>query len=162
VLLVFGALGWATFHALRLERLEADARAEARYQESVRLALWRMDAKITPMIAREAARPYFQYRPFYPADRAYTRMLSEVEPGEVLVPSPLLQTDDPRIRLYFERDADGVLHSPEAPTGEMRRLAESNYVTRYAVVSSEQLLTQLDGMLSSERKLLGSASDLNP
>jgi signal transduction histidine kinase/Tfp pilus assembly protein PilV len=154
VLLVLGSLGWATFHALRLERLEAEARAQAHYQESIRLALWRMDARITPIIAREAARPYFQYRPFYPADRAYTRMLSPVEKGEFLVPSPLLQATDPYLKLHFERGTDGVLSSPQVPTGEMRTLAESVYVTGYAVVSSEQLLTQLDDLLSpaSRRK----------
>ena len=139
VLLVFGELGWSTFLALRLERLEAEARAQAHYQESIRLALWRMDSKITPIMAREAARPYFQYRPFYPAGRAYTRMLNQVEPGEFLVPSPLLQATDPLLRLYFERGPDGALRSPQVPMGEMRTLAESTYVTGYAVVSSEQL-----------------------
>jgi signal transduction histidine kinase len=148
VLLVLGALGWATFHALRLERLEAEARALAHYQESIRLALWRMDSKITPIIAREAARPYFQYRPFYPADRAYTRMLGQIEPGEVLVPSPLLQPAEPYVKLHFERPEGAALSSPQVPTGEMRRLAESVYVTGYAVVSSEQLLTQLADLLA--------------
>ena len=144
---MLGALGWATFHALRLERLEAEARAQAHYQESIRLALWRMDSRITPIIAREAARPYFQYRPFYPAGRAYTKMLSPVEHGEVMVPSPLLQATDPYLKLYFERAQDGDLQSPQVPTGEMRTLAESVYVSEYAVVSSEQLLGQLSGML---------------
>jgi signal transduction histidine kinase len=160
VLLVFGALGWATFHALRLERLESEARALAHYQESIRLALWRMDSKITPIIAREAARPYFQYRPFYPANRAYTRMLNEVVPGEVMVPSPLLQTTDPFIKLHFERDSGGVLTSPQVPQGEMRRLAESVYVSGYAVVSSEQLLTQLDTLLAPPQRAEATAGDL--
>ena len=93
-LLVLGALGWVTWHALRLERAEQQARADAAYQESIRLALWRMDSVVAPILAREAARPYFEYRSFYPADRAYTRHLSRVQPGEVLVPSALLQPPD--------------------------------------------------------------------
>ncbi len=153
VLLVFGALGWVTRQALRLEQAEQDARAQARYQENIRLALWRMDSIIGPIIAREAARPYFEYRPFYPADRAYTRSFSRVEPGEVLVPSPLLQATDPYIRLHFERTASGELASPQAPTGEMRALAESLYITGYAMAVSEQTLGRLRALLEPSDSL---------
>jgi hypothetical protein len=107
VLAVFGALGWVTFHALRLEKAEQVARADAKHQEKIRLALWRMDATVAPILAREAARPYFEYRSFYPADTAYTRFLSKVAPGEVLVPSPLLQPSDPYVKLNFERMPSG-------------------------------------------------------
>ncbi len=151
VLLVFGALGWVTHQALRLEQAEQDARADARHQENIRLALWRMDSTIGPILAREAARPYFEYRPFYPADRAYTRQLGRVEPGEVFVPSPLLHATDPFVRLHFERSASGEVTSPQVPTGEMRALAESVYVTGYALALSEQTLSQLTTLLAPAR-----------
>jgi len=146
-LAVLSALGWVTFHALRLERREQEARADARFQESIRLVLWRMDAAITPVIAREAARPYFEYRPFYPANRAYTRMLNAVEPGEVLVPSPLLQWSDQYLKLHFQQATDDGLTSPEVPTGDMRTLAEATYVSGYAVETARQHLDRLGKLL---------------
>src|SRR5262249_25097137 len=101
---------------------------------------------------------------FYPADRAYTRMLGQLEPGEVLVPSPLLQPTEPFIKLHFERAEGAPLSSPQVPTGEMRKLAESVYVTGYAVVSSEQLLTQLGHPLApppeTARALVAAAPEL--
>ena len=94
-LAVLEGLGWVTWKALRLERAEREARAQADFQELIRLALWRMDSEVTPILAREAARPYFHYQPFYAAGRAYTRMLQEIQPDEVRVPSPLLDATGP-------------------------------------------------------------------
>jgi hypothetical protein len=81
--LVVAALVWVTFLVLRLE-------SEARHEASVRLALWRMDSWLGPRIGREELRPYFEYLPFYAQQRAYTRLLNEIEPGEVITPSSLL------------------------------------------------------------------------
>lgn len=149
VLAVFGALGWVTFHALRLEKAEQVARADAKHQEKVRLALWRMDAMVAPILAREAARPYFEYRSFYPADTAYTRLLSKVAPGEVLVPSPLLQPSDPFVKLHFERLPSGETTSPEVPSGRYKELADSVYVSGYSLATAEQSLDQLRVLLTS-------------
>ncbi|MFA6044282.1 MAG: hypothetical protein WC718_04810, partial [Phycisphaerales bacterium] len=88
-LTVAAALAWMTHHTLQLEHAEVEAQRQARFQESVRLVLWRMDSLMTPLIAREAARPYFQYQPFYPAGRPYADMLGSSRPDDVLVPSPL-------------------------------------------------------------------------
>jgi signal transduction histidine kinase len=158
--LVLAALGWVTRLALGLEQREQEARAEAKFQESVRLVLWRMDAAITPLIAREAARPYFHYQSFYPADRAYTRMLNRVEPDEVLVPSPLLRTEDPMVRLHFQK-RDGAVTSPEVPEGELRTLAESVYVGRYGMLTAEQGLERVARLLGTEtqEKKLAAAND---
>lgn len=149
VLAVFGALGWMTFHALRLEKAEQLARAEAKHQENIRLALWRMDSMIAPILAREAARPYFEYRSFYPADTAYTKFFSKVAPGEVLVPSPLLQPTDPYVKLHFERREGGELTSPQVPTGTLRPLAESVYISGYSMVAAEQALAELQLVLDA-------------
>lgn len=149
-LLVLTALGWVTAHALALERREREAQAAARHEENIRLALWRMDSTIAPLLAREAARPYFEYQPFYPAASAYTRALSRVEKGEVLVASPLLLPPGPFIRLHFERDAAGVLHSPQAPTGDLRALAESSYVSGYALSLADEALEHLRALQSAQ------------
>lgn len=142
VVAVLEGLGWVTYQALSLEKREAQARADAQFQQTIRLALWRIDSKLAPLIAREAARPYFQYRAFYPAERAYTRMWEEVLPGEVLVPSPLLTLEDPLVTLHFELSDEG-LSSPQAPTGNMRDQAEAAYVSSEQIIRAEDRLAQL-------------------
>lgn len=147
--LVIGGLAWVTFHTLRLERMEVVARADARLQESIRLVLWRMDSTLTPIIAREAARPYFEYQPFYAADRAFAGAGKGSEEREVLVPSPLLRPVEPFVRVYYQRDG-GVLSSPQVPTGVEREMAEGAYVTGYAVAAAQQRLEELGVLLAPQ------------
>jgi len=119
-LLVVDGLGWVTWQVLALERREHEAQRRAERQESVRLALWRMDGLLSPVIAAEAARPYFHYRAFYPAERAYSRMWEPPFADEVLVPSPLLAGPGDHIRLHFEGSQDGWLTSPQVPGEGLR------------------------------------------
>lgn len=140
------AMGWVTWQAIALDRAERQARADNQHQESIRLALWRMDSRLTAILAREAARPYFEFQPFYPAQRAYTRMFEPVQPGEVLVPSPLLNGGDDLVRLYFQLGPDGQLTSPQSPTGNMRDLAESTYVSSSLIIDAEQRLNRLNAL----------------
>ncbi len=141
VLAVLEGLGWITWKAIRLER-------RAAHQELVSLALWRMDSELTPIIAHEAARPYFHYRSFYPAERAYNKMWQEVQPGEVRVPSPLLESSGQFVRLHFQIEPDGEITSPQAPTGNMRDLAESAYVDSEFIVYAGEMLARLTAMLN--------------
>ncbi|MBX3364397.1 MAG: HAMP domain-containing histidine kinase [Phycisphaeraceae bacterium] len=150
VLLVAGVMGWATSIMQSLEQRERLARHETQRQETLRLALWRMDSTATPLIAQESARPYFEYRAFYPAERAYTRMWEEVLPGEVLVPSPLLRGAPGLIRLHFEIDEAGRITSPQAPTGNMRDRAEGQYIEPESVMRAEQLLLELAMMIEEQ------------
>lgn len=55
-LTVLAALTWASIAVLRLERRTETARQLAQRQETVRLALWRVDSQLAPVIAMEAAR----------------------------------------------------------------------------------------------------------
>ena len=70
-----GTLGLISALMLTLERNEAASRREAQLQEAIRVALARMESRLSPILSREAARPYFHYASFYGADEAYTRML---------------------------------------------------------------------------------------
>ncbi len=60
-LLVLLALAAASVSVHRLERRNDQNRALAQRQETIRLALWRMDSRIAPLIALEAARPDEDY-----------------------------------------------------------------------------------------------------
>ena len=109
--IVFGAaaMAWISLIVVRLDREQQEARRNAALEENVRLALWRMDSALAPLLAQESVRPYFAYSAFYPTERAYTRMFAELRHGEVLVPSPLLTFESPYIRLHFQFGPDGAL-----------------------------------------------------
>ncbi|MCC6465008.1 MAG: HAMP domain-containing histidine kinase [Planctomycetes bacterium] len=126
--LVAGATAFTSLRLLQLEEDRNRAQADAATEEVVSQALWEMDAEAAPLPADEAARPYFEYSAFYPAEAAYTRMFRPLEPGEVLVPSPLLAADNDLITLHFQVDPDGKWTSPQAPEGNLRDLAESRFV----------------------------------
>ncbi|MEZ6318498.1 MAG: hypothetical protein R3B49_07060 [Phycisphaerales bacterium] len=125
VALLVQGLAWVTWQVVRLERREAEARVLNERREGERLALWRMDSVVSPLMARESARPYFHYRAFVPAGRAYETMWQPAPEDAALVPSPLLTDPDQRadgsdrfVRLHFLIDPDGRVTSPEAPTDE--------------------------------------------
>lgn len=146
---VLTALAWATVNVLSLESRERQSQSDAEFEQSVRLALWRIDSALTPLIAREASRPYFQYQSFYSADRAYGAMLDEGRAGESFVPSPLLQEPTPFVLLHFQRTDQGSLSSPEAPTDAQRALAESANVPREKILAADVQLGQLAAILLS-------------
>jgi signal transduction histidine kinase len=61
-LVVFGALARITAMTLALERSEAAALQRATHEENVRIALWRLDATLTDLIAQENTRPAARFR----------------------------------------------------------------------------------------------------
>jgi signal transduction histidine kinase len=138
---------------LRLDKTEAEAQALARLEENVRLALWRMDSTLGQFFAQESVRPYFSYHTFFPAERAYTRMFAQIKAGEILVPSPLLMQHSPYVRLYFQITPDKEFTSPQVPTGNMRDLAETGYLTSEAIQHAEALLKEFEKKLPLDQLL---------
>src|SRR5687767_12643547 len=61
VLLLVAAVGVVTWMALRSDAGDRRARAEAERAAELRLALWRADSTVQPLLAREGARPPVQY-----------------------------------------------------------------------------------------------------
>ncbi len=153
LVVVLVTMAWISIEARRLERLEAEGWLEADRGERVRLALWRMDSLLAPLFAREVARPYFQYTAFYPAQRAYNRMFAQIQAGEVLVPSPLLTFRSPFVKLHFQIDPDGALTSPQAPSGNMRDLAEASFVSHGDVERAAALLGRLREIVDRDELL---------
>lgn len=164
VVLVLDVLGFVTWHMLRLEAADVESVAQNERQERIRLALWRMDSFMAPLIAQESVRPYFHYRPYYSAERAYTRMWAELEPDDVLVPSPLLLASKlttasvPFIRLHFQIEPDGTITSPQVPTGNLLDLAESKLEMVSQIARSESALAQLKVLIAESSQLSARAS----
>ena len=68
LLILLTAMGWVSLAAVRLERAEAEARQRGLLEERVRLALWRMDSSLAPLLVQESARSFAAYQAFLPAD----------------------------------------------------------------------------------------------
>ena len=113
LLVVLTAMGWISVVTLRLERAESEAQVQAALEENVRLALWRMESSLAPLLPQESARPYFVYSAFYPSGRAYSCMFDEPQAGESLVPSPILTRVPEQVLLHFQISPDGEFTSPQ-------------------------------------------------
>ncbi len=152
-------LAWTTVLGLRLETAEAQARAQAVLEENTRLALWRMDSLLTPLLAQENARPYFQYGAFHVAGRAYGQMLDLPEEGETVVASPVLREVSPRVLLHVQVGPDRRLSSPEVPTGTLRNLAIARgHVTAALLAARQNRLDILQQRLGAEASALVAVS----
>jgi signal transduction histidine kinase len=151
IAVVLAALVWVTVMTLRLERAEVVARAQAEHQEALGVALYRMDYWLAPLLAQEAVRPYFDYQPFYPQQRAYTTLLSPIEPGEVLAPSPLLAFESDYFTLHYQIAPDGGVTSPQAPVGEFQNLAEGVYLSTDQIEANAATLNEISSVLSPQK-----------
>lgn len=125
---LFGAMGWITARLVDAGEETTALRRRAAHEEDVRLALWRMDSLLVPVIGKESARPHYVYQAFYPAETAYSHLLARLDTGDVLIPSPLLGAIPDEVLLHFQIDPRGGYSSPQVPTGNLRDLAEALYV----------------------------------
>lgn len=116
---VVGGLAWITGQVIRLEREEARARAEVAEQETLHLALWRMDSWLAPHLARESARTWFEYQSYYPEMLALNRLCEPLAPGEVVVPSPLLEFRSELFPLHVQYSRATGFTSPQVPSPEI-------------------------------------------
>ena len=159
---VLCVMGWVSITALRLDRSQAEARAQADLEEKVRLALWRMDSLLSPLVAQESARPYFTYSAFHPAERAYSRMYHPLDPSYVLIPSPLLTQVSSNILLHFQFDPNGRLTSPQIPEGNQRDIAEAQFTTASRISAATTRLREFEQIMAqsgSNRPLAGAANN---
>jgi signal transduction histidine kinase len=124
--LVAGGLGWATAAAVRLEGEQLAEHAEAERAERMRLALWRLDSYVAPLIAVEDGRPFNHYSAVFAAPLAYDNRGAPRPPGAVVEPSPLLTADLPDwMLLHFQLDAASGWESPQAPSVNLSRVLQN-------------------------------------
>ncbi len=167
------ALGWLSWQALELDRArEMDrqqtelARREAELQERISSALWRMDGLLTPLIAQEAARPYYLYESFYrtaddrTGDSAVTRAppvktdrlpvpntVAAAEPA-LTQPSPLLVQPSEFVFLHFQIGPNHQITSPQRPTGlACQQAITSCGLTVEGVANNDRKLAELGRIL---------------
>lgn len=143
---LLAAMAWLTVKAVELDRAELLARRLAEQEENFGRALWRIDSFLTPLLAQEAARPDFVYRPTYyvlgPTGESTRRLLS-----------PLLSQPPAYTRLHFVLHADGRITSPQSPV-ETELSWTTNHGASLAAV--QQACEHLDELrvLLSHRELI--------
>ena len=140
--IVVPAMGWLTVKAIELDRAESVARQQAEQEENVSRALWRLDALLTPLLAQEAARPDFVYRPLYNS----TTPTAKGAASKAI--SPLLLEPPDFVLVHFELHPDGRMTSPQAPTASDRQWALQNGASQERIEESARRLAQLSGQLS--------------
>lgn len=146
--IVLPAMGWLTLKTLELDRAEAAARRQSEQQERISSALWQMDWSLTPLVAQEAARPYYVYQSFYPAPAGKG---TKATPQQI--PSPLLVQPSEYVLLHFQLDGEGLWTSPQNPTGLLEKTAVQNGVQLSNIETSGNLLKQLQKAVDREQLL---------
>ena len=145
---VLSAMGWVSRAVLRLERERSFSQQSAALEENVRLALWRMDSAVAPLLAEESARPHFAYRAFYEPPKAAAA--HSPLPGRLLAPSPLLREPPEHVLVYFQFDGPGRFTSPQVPGAEWRELAVPKFTTAEAIAEAERSLAELGRHLDQQ------------
>jgi signal transduction histidine kinase len=153
--LVLGGLGWATAAALRLEREQLTERAAAEHATRLRLALWRLDGQVAPLLAREDGRPFNHYSALFAVPLAFTPNGDCWAPGSVIEPSPLLHVElPPWMLLHFQTSVDSGWESPQVPPPELAELlrgAQASLVN--LTLEREQALADVEKALPPKRLL---------
>jgi signal transduction histidine kinase len=157
--LVLPAMLWLTIKAMELDRANATARRQAELEQDIGLALWRMDAILTPLLAQEAARPDFVYRTRYAT-------LCEEESGDqgekggkspAKAPakpnieqklSPLVAEPPEYVLLHFEVLPDGRVVSPQSPSPTEATWALDNGAKPEVLQLAEGRLLELSQVLA--------------
>ncbi len=136
---LLGVMAWLTVTLRRLDEAERRGREQAALEESVRLALWRMESLVAPLVAQENARWPGAYR-------------AGAVPGEAA----------PLVRLHFQWDARGRLATspPYAPATQQGGTAEEREAARAArLADREALLARLpEGWIQTESATLDATS----
>jgi signal transduction histidine kinase len=127
--MIVAAVGWLSFRALESDRAEATARQQAAAEENVRLALWRIDSKLAPLVTQESARPYFSYSTFFPVERALVGKGPSKPTSPEPIPSPLLGQLPPEVLLHFQIDAAGRFSSPRVPPRDLQARAVPKFLS---------------------------------
>lgn len=152
IALACGALAWLSVTTMRLERAEAQARADALVEERVRLALWRMDGRLARLLAQESTRPVSAWEPFYVPAHAFDQSGQTRSPSTTRIASALLYGPPEDVRLHFAFSGNSPLRSPQVPPPEQRSLAFSAGATPEQLTRYGALLAELDARL--ERQVL--------
>lgn len=146
VAIALGALVWVSFEIVALEKREAAAQTEALRAETIRRALWRMDSRMAPILAIEAARPSTDYKSLEDARAQWLR--SSGTPGPTN--SPQIGANLSYANSYFEFSQEDVASASKPEP--LEQIA--------AYINSGQIEHQVISRLSAQRPATDGSKDL--
>lgn len=162
--LVVGGLAWVTVASLRVEYAQREATARAARLNKERLALWRLDGEMLPVMALEGNRPFAHYAALNDAYPAVD--LAANGTGAVRLPSPLLSADlPPWMILHFQLDAQGGWQSPQvlpADVADRLRSAPLNLSLTNVTPERERALDELAAKLAPTAAVRAFAERVGP
>jgi len=147
---ILGVFAWMTQSALNSEKERVEAEAAALVAERMRLSLSRMDVIGTDLLVAENLRAPMLYQAFFSPSDVMTNQLQDVAQGIVLQPSPLLLEEVDFIDLHFEVNSEGVLSSPQVPSGNERERALSFGLDQSRLVQ----MKRIDGWIKIKQRSL--------
>lgn len=164
--LVAGGLGWATAAALRLEGEQLVQRGELDRANQLRIALWRLDSRIWPLLAREDSRPFHHYSAVAPVPLALHNSGDRAAAGTVLEPSPLLSAELPSwMLLHFQTARASGWKSPQVLSPRLDRLLHTlhdKFVLPNVTPQRRQLLAALQHDLPAAQLVQHAATSTQP
>ncbi len=149
---VLAAMGWLSAELVALDRAERRAREDAAMEEAVRLALWRMDSALTPIIAEHSARPVYVYDTFY--DPVFNTAATPATGG---VPSPLLTAPSRFVLLDFTTSPGGGFSSPQVPQDRDTTAALEDVVSMTQLLAWSRRLEMLSEAVEPAQVVLAMA-----
>ena len=149
--MIVAAVGWLSFRALESDRAEATARRQAQAEENARLALWRIDTALAPLVMQENSQPYFSYSTLYPAERSPGKPRGKGAPEPI--PSPLVTQPPPQVLLHFQIDGAGRFSSPRVPADAIVDRVVPKYLTTEQVAESKRLLDRVKASIDRQALL---------
>lgn len=123
-LVVVAVVGVISGVALHLEAQADRTRQREERLDRVRIALWRLDSHMAPILGRVAGHAYSHFVPAYTPAGLYDAR-GRLERSKVLLePSPILMNDWPDwVVLHFQAPVTGRITSPQVPEGWYRWVA---------------------------------------
>jgi len=149
-------MGWLTVKAIELDRAESLARRQAELEEAVGRALWRMDVKLMPHLAREAARPHAVYSSLLTATDAQGRSSGMPQL------SPLLTDRSEFVWVNYQVEPGDVWSSPQAPNESIQKIVCPQGVSPQEIAACTTALSRLSGCISYEKISASLPVESNP
>ncbi|MFP2905074.1 sensor histidine kinase [Pyxidicoccus sp. 3LFB2] len=118
--LALAGVVWLSAFALRLDFADRQARERAAREENARLALWRLDSDLLPLVARESAVAAEAYGPISPARGVLDARRRPMPEGTAFLASPLLSRLPEHVLLHFQVAPDGTVSSPQVVAPGLR------------------------------------------
>lgn len=141
---------WVTYKAVELDRSEFAARLQAEQEERVNSALWRIDARLTPLLAEEAARPDFVYQSL-----GGNTALANVDVSNFLAAAPS------HVLLHFEMKPAGQGSSPQVDGGKGTEPYCARLEELLTSVKYDELLSELPEQSLPQLTLLANNPDIS-